>query len=370
MSSWAAQARREQAEYRRQERQAQKRRKELERQLKEDTRLSLLEKARLEVEQYENAVEVLLSVQKEQSAPVPWEEYATALAPHMPLHAQHHEFLAALIQNVYALAKLPGMDEFELGTARKLDAQDEQTARENHAERSAEIERLKILAKRVLAGEPGAYSEAINEFSSFVDISGLGSSIHITVHSPKLIECVLGVNSREVIPFEMKTLTAAGKLSVKAMPKARFHEIYQNYVCGCVLRLAREMLALLPVETVLITASVIGIDTRTGKVAELPVISGAFDRATLEGLDFEHIDPSDSMENFLHRGDVMASRKSGEFVPITPLTAVELSEACPQRVDFSGLLTGVRQLRAEIGSVLKRGDSAAPNKDAEAPISL
>lgn len=38
------------------------------------------------------------------------------------------------------------------------------------------------------------------------------------------------------------------KLSVKAMPKGRFHEVYQDYACGCCLRIGREVLALLPVD--------------------------------------------------------------------------------------------------------------------------
>ena len=132
--------------------------------------------------------------------------------------------------------------------------------------------------------------------------------------------CVLTVNGREVIPAETKSLTTAGKLSMKAMPKGRFHEIYQDHVCGCALRVARELLALLPVDTVLVTASVDGIDSRVGSRANLPVLSVAFDRATMDRLDFERLDPSDAMENFVHRGDAKTSRKSGEFLPIVPLT--------------------------------------------------
>ena len=95
----------------------------------------------------------------------------------------------------------------------------------------------------------------------------------MTVHDPKLIECELKVNGQDVIPADTKSLSAGGKLVVKAMPKARFHEIYQDYVCGCVLRLAREMFALLPVDNVILTATVDGTDSATGHVAELPVLS-------------------------------------------------------------------------------------------------
>ena len=54
------------AAQRRQEREAQKRQRELERQNKEQVKLSAIEQARLEVEIYENKLEVLLSVHRQQ----------------------------------------------------------------------------------------------------------------------------------------------------------------------------------------------------------------------------------------------------------------------------------------------------------------
>lgn len=367
MSSWSAEIRRREAEGRRQERETRKRHKELERRIKERAKLSELEQARLDVEAHENALEVLLSVHKEQSAPIEWAEFASALPPHQPVRLGRHEFGAVLRHGVGELENDGKIGSPDAEEARARDDREFQAAWEGYERKHAEWERMRALAKRVLAGEPGAYSEAISEFSTVGEIAHLGSSVHMTVRSPRLIECVLTVKGGKAIPAEMKSLTAAGKLSVKAMPKPRFHEIYQDYVCGCVLRLAREMLALLPVDEVFVTASVNGIDARTGKPAELPVLSASIARETVERLDFERLDPSDSMENFPHRGDVMASRKGGEFLPIVPLTPEDLAPAQPERMDFIGLLANVRTLRAEIGSKLK---PMTPLPDENAPISI
>lgn len=352
MSSWTAEIRRREAEDRRQERETRKRQKDLERRIKESAKLSVLEQARLEVEAHENALEVLLSVHKEQSAPIEWAKLASVIPPHQPMRSGRHEFVAALRLGVAGIEGAAKDNNAVTEAARALDEHEYQDVREGYERELAESERLRALAKRVLAGEAGAYSEATSEFSSFGEIAHLGSSIHITVHSPKLIECVLTVNGWEAIPAEMKSLTAAGKLSVKAMPKVRFHEIYQDYVCGCVLRLAREVMALLPVDEVLVTASVNGTDARTGKQTELPVLSVAIARAAVEQLDFEQLDPSNSMEMFLHRGDVTASRKGGEFLPVVPLKPADLAPDQPERMDFTGLLENVRKLRVEIGSKL------------------
>lgn len=75
MSNWTAEIRRREAEARRSERETRKRHRELERRIKERAKLSALEQARLDVEAHENALEVLLSVHKEQGAPIEWVEF-------------------------------------------------------------------------------------------------------------------------------------------------------------------------------------------------------------------------------------------------------------------------------------------------------
>ena len=51
----------------------------------------------------------------------------------------------------------------------------------------------------------------------------------------------LVVHGMEVIPKYEKKLTKRGEVSEKKIPRARFHEIYQDYVCGCMLRIVREV---------------------------------------------------------------------------------------------------------------------------------
>lgn len=339
--------RRMEAAGKRQQREALRRQKDLERRMQEQAKLTAVEQARLEVEAHENALEVLLSVHKQQSEPFDWKAFAFALPPHEPPRFARHE-TAALFRKAIAGA----VPEIENGKpspeeARVLDDHEHELARAEYEKDFADWERMRSLARRVLAGEAKAYSEAVSECSSLSEIANLGSSISVTVHTAKLIECSLKVNGRDSIPAEVKSLTAAGKLSVKAMPKARFHEIYQDYVCGSALRVAREMFVLLPVETVLVTATVDGRDSRTGCAAELPVLSVAIPRAVVVRLDFKHLDPSDSLANFLHRGDVMASRMSGEFVAISPLSPADIGSLRPERTDLDTCIAQVRQVLTE-----------------------
>ena len=335
------------AAQRRQQREAQKRQRELERRSKEQAKLSAQEQARLEVETHENQLEVLLSVHKEQGETWDWLSLAAALPPPCPQKNSYHESKAK-----QRIAVLPAQErqaaEPAIEAARLQDEDVFEKAKQTYSDDMAEWKTMRTLAPRIIAGERKAYSQALVEFSPFAEISELGSSIHFTVHTAKLIECVLKVNGAQAIPTEAKTLTASGKVSVKPMSKGRFHEIYQDYLCGCVLRVAREVFALLPVETVLLTAAADSVDSLTGQIVEQPVLSAAMLRTTVARLDFERLDPSDSMANFLHRGDFNASRKSECFQPITPLTPAEIPASSVEDLGFRDLLGKVQSVREEL----------------------
>ena len=350
---WQASVRAMQVAKRRQQREAAKQFRELERRAKEQAKLSEMERARLDVEAHEKKLEVLLSVHKEQSEPWDWVAVASSLPPPPPLKRQDNELRTR--QCLAVLAPEGRIDgEAAVEQARQSDERLFQGASERHLRERAEWEGLKGLADRILAGEHKAYTEALVEFGEWGEISDLGSSVHFTVHDDKLVQCVLKVNGTQAIPAEVKTLTATGKLSTKAMPRAQFHEAYQDYVCGCMLRIAREAFALLPVETVLVTATVDMVDPRTGQMGERAVMSAAMARGTMAGLDYERLDPSDAMENSLCRGDFKASRKSGAFVPITPLTPEDLDSSTVWGVAVRDVQGAVRKMSKELAEAIER----------------
>ncbi len=336
-----------QAAERRQQRDAQKRMCELERQSKEQAKLSELEQARLEVERFDNRLEMLLSVHKEQGEIWDWTAIAASLPPPCPQKNSHKEFKAK-----QRVAVLPSQQREAAAVwieqARLQDEEEFQRASADYSEQFAEWEKFKSLARRILSGENKAFTETLVEVNPFAEISDLGSAIHFTVHTAKLVECRVKVNGKQAIPTELKTLTASGKLSVKAMPKGRFHEIYQDYLCGCVLRVARELFALFPVNTILVTAVVDSPDSRIGRKTELPVLSVALSREQVTRLDFDQLDPSDAMENFNRRGDLKASRKSEAFESVIPLTPDDLAPVSADEMSFSELLACIQTMRTDL----------------------
>ena len=162
-----------QAVERRREREAQRRLRELFHQAKEQAKLSAIEKARLEVETYENRVELLRSVHKEQGEVWDWPAVAASLPPPRPQNVSHHAQKAnqrfAVIQPERKEAAQSMLEQ-----ARLQDERDFQAAMQSYSEQMAEWEKLKKMARRILAGEHRAYTEALVEFIASGFLARLG----------------------------------------------------------------------------------------------------------------------------------------------------------------------------------------------------
>ena len=321
------------------------RQKELAKILKEVSKIEERERAKLETEAYETEIAVLLSVHHQSSPCVNWRALAFALPPHAPVFYARN-YLAETLGNFSALKEGEGIKE-ALAEKWKVDEGDYLSRHGGYQEAHAEWRRLRVLALRILEADTEAYGEALQVFQPFSELSELGSELTFKVHDRTKVMCSLRINGQGIIPGEVKSLTAAGKLSVKAMPKGRFHEIYQDYACGCCLRIGREIFALLPVDYVLTTIQVAAKDPATGSPKDLPILSALLDRSTMERLNFPELDPSNSMASFITRGDVRVSKKTGAFTGITPLTYDSLNLGSDQK-------QGIDSLRQRVGDIRTR----------------
>ncbi len=316
------------------ERSARRRQRELERQQKLLGKMQEIEKTAYEVQVYENHIDLLLSVHKECGNVFDWAEIKKSDPPVKPSPLRTHEDAARSELNSTKI----GLSDKLLGRAgskkdklikaiedaKRLDESEYLEALKAHEKEYSDWNAAKELADKILLGDIKAYSDAIKLIKPFSDINQLGSSLVFGAKTPSLITASIYVNSDQVIPSEIKSLTKSGKLSVKQMPKSRFYEIYQDYVCSSVLRIARELFALLPVDMTIITAMGSLLNTKTGHMEEMPILSAAIPRKTLEKLNYESIDPSDSMNNFVHRMDF---KKSKGFLPVEAILPSELQLA-------------------------------------------
>lgn len=94
-------------------------------------------------------------------------------------------------------------------------------------------------------------------------------------------------------------------------------EVYRNHVCSCVLSIAREALALLPVDACVVTARVQRRDPKTGSDELVPVLSVSVPRMVSQKIAWEHVEPADAVTNFDHR---MGFRHTKGLDAIEPIT--------------------------------------------------
>ncbi|MCP3684076.1 MAG: hypothetical protein GY861_15450, partial [bacterium] len=169
-------------------------------------------------------------------------------------------------------------------------------------------------AQSILKGDINAKIAAIKDLNPFSEISNLGSSLLVSAGNGGVIEATIHVHGDSIVPDKVKGLLKSGKLSVKKMPKGKFNEIYQDYVCSCALRAANELFSAIPDDIVVVTAVDELLNTKTGHLEKSPILSVCISRGTLQSLNMDAIDPSDSMSNFVHN---MSFKKTKGFEAVS-----------------------------------------------------
>ncbi|MCM3729891.1 hypothetical protein M3226_30680 [Neobacillus cucumis] len=120
------------------------------------------------------------------------------------------------------------------------------------------------IATKVIEGDIDTYFGVIQEFNPLDHLTEFASSFEFFADDSKMMEIEFDVHSETVVPKEQLSLTKTGKLSVKQITKSKYFDIQQDYVCSCVLRIARDMFALLPWDTVYIHTTDTIMDITTG----------------------------------------------------------------------------------------------------------
>jgi len=306
------------------ERDAKRRQRELERQQKQYEKMQELEQAAYEVEVYENDIEIVQSLHKECSVPIVWENIATSQGPETPENTKKHEITARSEAENYKPGFIDGIFNREEKKRIKLKESIASAVEKDELEYKACVSRWEeelnnwkesvALAQLLLKGDGNSKIAAIKDLDPFSEISTLGSSLSVSVGGNGVIEATIHIHGDDIVPCEVKSLLKSGRLSVKKMPKGKFNEIYQDYVCSCALRVANELFSAIPDDLVVVTAIDELLNTKTGHLDKVPILSVCISRSTLQSLNMNSIDPSDSMSNFIHN---MSFKKTKGFEAVS-----------------------------------------------------
>lgn len=315
---WKGTVRTLSASYRASVRESERREREVQKRNKEFQKLQVLEQSAYEVEEYENYIETILSIHKKNIDLVEWDVIAQSTKPSQPIKKYKNEEQF----KVGFFSKLLGKEKQQREQAKLKDEQIYQREIDEWEKQCTEWEYEQNFATKLLSGDLEVKLEIIKELNPFSDIQELGSSLKFEISENNIIECTLNLHGQDVIPTEKKSLLQSGKLSVKKMPQGEFYEMYQDYVCSCILRTGNELLAILPDKLVLVHAVDNMLNSKTGHMEEQYILSIAISRQTMASLNMDLIDPSDSFENFVYN---MKFKRTKGFEVVEPLLASNFS---------------------------------------------
>lgn len=185
---------------------------------------------------------------------------------------------------------------------------------QNYLQEKENYHKMIDIAKGVIEKDKQSYTYALNFFKPFEDLKDYGSDISFNLNDNSIVVNFF-VHGEDVIPKTTKKVLRKGlEVKEEPIPTSRFNEIYQDYVCSCILRIAKEIFQLLPnFENVKINAKGSIINSSTGNYEEKTIVSSIINQLKLNELNFDLLDPSDSILNFEHR---MEFKKTEGFKPI------------------------------------------------------
>ena len=297
------------ATVRRIEREQQRKARESAKRFKEQQKLEEIENAQQAVTDWKDYVHTIQSLHKNCTEQIDWKEIENTEKPIEPnLDSEN----AALAKNKLDNFKPSFFDKLFGSTQKKIDRlndfleqskiKDKKVYDLKYKEYLDELnnwQELQEINTGIKKNQTDFYKKALEYFNPFSDIGELGTQISFNFEDNH-IDIDLHVNSLDVIPdYELKQ-TSTGKLSKKNMPKTRFNELYQDHICSASMRIAREVFAYIPIDYARINAVAKIINTKTGHLEDQPILSVIFMPKSIDNLNLETIDPSDSMQNFVH----------------------------------------------------------------------
>jgi hypothetical protein len=298
--------------------------------IKELAKQSAQAQAAYEVNEFENYVELLISLHRDRSDVWPWHNLATVAPPPSPAPGTRNEQHAAHALSSY----MPGFFENLFGGAKKRLAELElavERARQADQHEFAEASRIyqnqyslweyrRHLAGKVLVRDTAVFGEALQHAGAFDELTAFETQVAITEAEPNAVVLTCKAEATSPVPTEELKLSAAGKVNTKAMASTRFWTLHQDFVCSSALRAAGEALAVLPIDRVVVNVGSVQTNTSTGHPEFFTFLAVHFARDTLLGLNLAQVDASDCMKNFPHR---MKFKKSSGFEPVEAMSLTE-----------------------------------------------
>lgn len=295
------------ATVRRIERHAAQERRAAERAFKASAAANAREAAVWDVRLHAATLASLESMHREAMDPINWQAIALQPAPAAPV-ARELPAPSSFLERVFTGKRDRAQQ--ELNEAHRAALANYEDAVVQHREQVS-------LAQAVLAWDPHAFVEVVCATRCLEEVAGMLQSRRVdVVFESWRATAEYTVAADDIVPTHEKVLNAKGLVSAKKLSNARRMEIYEDYVCGSALRVARELMAATPVTEVLVHVSSTGVDPATGHPRLDTILSVLVPRDILHQINWDHVDASELTGRLSHR---MQVKRGKGFQPVERL---------------------------------------------------
>lgn len=256
-----------------------------------------LEQAKQKVAKYEAHIDMLTSVHEEINDPIDWQEIQDSLPPFGNDEDGPNTIEAKKALDSYTPTWRDKL--FKRIEARKnILTENIEEAKKLDKDLYLDWENNVQQARSVLQGDRNAWANVINDINPFQDISELGSNIKQKFPQTEQNAIVELEINELAVPKKVLKLTKTGKVSQRNMAKGKYFQLYQDYVCSCTLRIARELFTILPINETII--HVYGEASAEDTSENGCILSVKIQKDDLESTYFNNIDCSETIETFTH----------------------------------------------------------------------
>ena len=275
------------------------------------------------VECFNNYIDRIQSLHKECQLPYDWEKVKNSEHPVEPVNLQTNEKRALEKLNTYKPTfidkifnkvdkKLNQLKE-DVEAAKTKDNLEYEKLLNAYNEAVEDHQEAVTLATAVINQDVKAYRTALETLTPLEELSELKLFVQYPKITASKVTISICNDNEDIVPKQQHSLLKSGKLSTKDIPTSRRNEIFQDFVCSAALRSARELFALLPINEVVVNIRNSILDTATGNTEEQTILSVKFERASINTINFDLIDPSDCMQNFSYN---MNYKKTHGMLPV------------------------------------------------------
>lgn len=297
------------------------------RRLQNEEKARDLQHARTMAEKHEEYLKTLVSYHLFAPNVINWNAIVQARMPNKPSFLKTKEVQARCARDDFKPGFFVRLLRQERKKIRKLDDAITRAISEDYAmyqssiekwhNATAKLKKMKSLAEGVLKNDNKSKISALKSRGVLNSIREVEvHTVFEVIEGTGLVHATINISDDSIIPRKANSLLASGKLSKRKIPLSLLHSTYQDHVCSLSLRAAKEVAVTIFDNHFIVTMEVDRIDSKSGHVRPMAILSTKYERNTLDSLNFHQLDPSDAMENFDHKMDFLKTKGFREINPI------------------------------------------------------